>query len=163
MRFDPKLIHPEEPPLDAAGELELPADLAALGEQLRDDAVHLAARYPAEREAVLRECAVPSRAWDRGLAFRTIAIFGSSLAAALVAIVLWQGLPGPPAQNRTAAVSVPTTIVSPSPRPAIAPIMNTVAPVANNGVSLADLSGPELEALVDLLARDPERAGSISF
>jgi hypothetical protein len=46
MRFDPRLIHPDDPPQKTGGELDLPADLAALAEQLSDDAAHLAARYP---------------------------------------------------------------------------------------------------------------------
>ena len=48
MSFDPKLIHPDEPPLTPAGDIDLPDDLAALAEQLSDDATHLATCYPAD-------------------------------------------------------------------------------------------------------------------
>ncbi len=51
MRFDPKLISPEPPPLDEAGELLLPDDLAELAAQLGDDAQHLAALYAPGMEA----------------------------------------------------------------------------------------------------------------
>src|SRR5262245_4554614 len=79
MRFDPKLIHPEEPPLDAAGELDLPADLAALGEQLRDDAAHLAAKFPSAEGRHVRPSG-RSRASSRYV----VALLGSALAAALI-------------------------------------------------------------------------------
>ena len=44
--FDPKVIGPEAPPLDAAGDLQLPDCLLELAAQLGDDAQHLAKLYP---------------------------------------------------------------------------------------------------------------------
>jgi hypothetical protein len=38
-----------------------------------------------------------------------------------------------------------------------------VVPKAGRALSLADLSGPELEALLDLVERQPDRAASIAF
>lgn len=49
MRFEANLIHPDDPPLRADGELDLPDDLAQLGDCLRDEALQLADRYPADR------------------------------------------------------------------------------------------------------------------
>ena len=50
MPFDPRIIHPDEAPLGPNGDLDLPDDLSALAEQLADDAAHLSARYPADRQ-----------------------------------------------------------------------------------------------------------------
>jgi len=144
MQFDPKLIHPEEPPLIAGGELDLPGDLAALGEQLSADAAHLAACYPAA--PVQSAAAGRSSAWKMYAAF----VLGPSLAALLVAVIVWQSLPEQPSVNRTAA-AVPAT------SSAIA------APHAGDTVSLVELSGPELDRLLDLLDRAPDRVTSISF
>ena len=47
MRFEPRLVRPDEPEDD----LELPADLADLADQLSADAQYLAARYPAETQS----------------------------------------------------------------------------------------------------------------
>lgn len=47
MRFEPKLTEPNDCWDDAAGELDLPVDMAELGEQLHADALHLAQLYPA--------------------------------------------------------------------------------------------------------------------
>ena len=44
----PLLGEPAEPLWDDAAQLELPDDLALLAEQLRDDALHLAACHPAD-------------------------------------------------------------------------------------------------------------------
>ena len=47
MPFKPKLVSWEQDASDAS-ELKLPPDLVALGEQLRDDALYMADRYPAD-------------------------------------------------------------------------------------------------------------------
>ena len=146
MPFDPKLIHPEEPPLTPRGELDLPADLAALGEQLGADAAHLSRCYPAAQKQTARAAPYTKYAF---------AALGSALAALLVAALIWQSLPGRPAAERA---TLPLTADAlPAASPAIA------TPHHPDAVSLADLSGPELEALLDLLARDPNRATTISF
>jgi hypothetical protein len=48
MPFDPHIIRPDDAPLDAHGELQLPDDLAELAAQLGDDASFLAQTYPAK-------------------------------------------------------------------------------------------------------------------
>jgi hypothetical protein len=151
MRFDPKLIHPEEAPLAADGELELPADLAALAEQLGDDAAHLAASFPAartERNVTTRRVGQSS-----ARSYWRYALVGSSLAALLLAVAVWQMQPGQPVVNRTTVATSPLPIHTPA----------LASPTAVDAVSLADLSAPELEALLDMLDRDPNRVTSISF
>lgn len=150
MPFDPKLIHPEEPPLTAGGELDLPADLKALGEQLHADAARLAAAYPPSRES----SPAPRR---QSYAKYSALVLGSTLAALLIAAVVWQSLPDQPAASRTAAALPPTGVAVPVASPAI------VVPQGAESVSLVELSGPELEALIDLLDRDVNRASSIAF
>jgi len=48
MQFRARVIHPDPPPADDDGDLQLPDELMALGDQLSDDAAHLARVYPAE-------------------------------------------------------------------------------------------------------------------
>jgi hypothetical protein len=150
MRFDAKLIQPDEPPLTAGGELDLPADLAALGQQLGDDAAHLAAKYPAA--TVVGRSPAPSA---RPLAPFYLSLGASLVAAVLVAVMVWQLRPSPAPVQRSAAVSSPVAAPATFPSPA--------APAASGSISLVDLSGPELEALLDLLHDDPNRSTSISF
>jgi len=156
MPFDPKLIHAEEPPLTAGGDLDLPADLAALAQQLGDDAAHLSARYPAGPAKAETTTGVRRRA----ASYVGYAAIGAAVASLLGAIVLWESLAGPPVAKTTtattAAVAPPVSVPSLSSTPAVA------APRGEN-VSLVDLTGPEVEALLDLLDRDPGRAGGISF
>jgi hypothetical protein len=151
MPFDAKLIHPDEPPLDAAGELNLPADFAALGEQLRDAAVHLAGRYPAEpRVGQSLGASKTSR--------RALVLIASTLATGLLAaVIVWQTQPGQPRTRPVVAVSEPV----PGP---VSPARRAAAVSASAvSVSLTELSGPELEALLDLVSRDPQRVSNISF
>ena len=154
MPFDPKLVHPEEPPLTAGGELDLPADLAALGEQLHADAAHLAAAYPPNGESSL----LPQRQAAHSSYTKYAAlVLGSTLAALLVTAVIWHSLPVQPAASRTAAALPPTAAAIPAASPAMA------MPQSGEAVLLVELSGPELEALIDLLDRDPRSASSIAF
>src|SRR5438045_679927 len=62
MPFDPKLVHPDQPPLSPDGELDWPDHLVALAQQLADDAAHLTASYPPSTAARLaRPMAAPPR------------------------------------------------------------------------------------------------------
>jgi hypothetical protein len=49
MPFEPHLIEPAAPPLDAAGDLVLDESLTKLAQQLQREALGLANRFPAER------------------------------------------------------------------------------------------------------------------
>jgi len=156
MPFDPKLIHAEEPPLTAGGELDLPADLATLAQQLGDDAAHLAAKYPAGSAKTQTNTSGRRRA----ASYAGYVAIGVTVASLLCVIVLWEPVARPPAartaNTATAAVTSPAAVPSLTRAPAVA------APRGEN-VSLVDLTGPEVEALLDLLDRDPGVAGGISF
>ena len=153
MPFDPKLIHAEEPPLTAAGELDLPADLAALAQQLGDDAANLAAKYPA---AAARP-AIASADQRGAFKYAAYILAGTAVAASLFAVLTWQSFPQSPTQGMTAAPTLAPTLV-----PSLSATDASSRPKREN-VSLVDLSGPELEALFDLLDREPGRAGEVSF
>ena len=149
MRFD--LIPPDDAPLRSDGEIDLPADLAALGDQLRDDALHLAARYPSGSElAASRPVPASPRRPDRWK--KVMVLAASGLAAALAVVVAVQ-LVNSPRSNPEVA----TAPIAPrnDPNEPIAEVSAAVAPVPT--ISLTELSGPEFEALLDLWQREPAR------
>jgi hypothetical protein len=147
MPFDPKLIHADEPPLAANGELNLPSDLAGLAEQLRDDAAHLSAAYPptiAAHSPLLRS----------NQTRRTAALIASASAASLAAllagfVVFWQRPESIP-QKHSPVPSTPSHLV-------------TSTAASETVISLTELSSPELEALIDLMERSPDNAVRVSF
>ena len=149
MRFEPKLIPGEEPPLKADGEIDLPADFAALGEQLGDDARHLAACYPAGE--------LPKHAPQVSRRLRKYA-FGAAAAVAVAVTVTivavrpsWHRAPSATASNEmtTSDQSAVSTFIR--------------APVHTQAISLTDLSAPEIEALLDLADRQPHDAVRVAF
>ena len=151
MPFDPKLIQPDDAPLRGDGEIDLPADLAALGEQLRDDAQHLAARYPTGSElAANRPVPASARRPDRWK--KVMVLAASGLAAALAVVVAVQLMNSPQSNPEVATVPVAPRN---DPNEPTAEVSAAAAPVAT--VSLTELSGPELEALLDLWQREPAR------
>jgi len=148
MPFDPKLIHADEPSLAANGDLNLPPDLAALAEQLRDDATHLAASYPSTFTSHLPTLR-PHQPRRRTTALIAL-VTAASLAALLAGfVVFWQS---PESNPRTH-----------SPGPAAPTHYVTTAVQAENVISLTELSSPELEALIDLMVRSPDNALRVSF
>ncbi len=159
MRFDPKLIHPDEPPLAADGELDLPADLAALAEQLGADAAHLTATYPVGRiptsPVPVGRSPASSPTWKR---VRDLAVGAAAIAALWIAAVAWQ----PPQGEQPLVHTVPADSPAALPAPT-SPVAAIANPAASDVVSLAELSGPELEALLDMLDGDSARDTSISF
>jgi hypothetical protein len=176
MPFKPHLIHPEDPPLSPEGELQLPAELAALAEQLGDDARHLAARYPATRgqlacgplapraessQVNLAVDAAGSRRWPKAAV-----LAGSSLATVLVCLFAIQQFgseskPGPSAlAARPAAPAAPAALS----QPVFAPAAAIAVPSFGPTISLGELSGPELEAVFDLWQRsEDDEKQSIAF
>src|SRR2546423_14446165 len=107
MRFEPRLFRDDDEPQgrasdeplangDAAletvaeaidsADLELPADLAALGEQLSDDADHLALSYLAARNAE----ATPSMAGASTHRGGRLLRWGGAAAGVLIALGTWQ-------------------------------------------------------------------------
>jgi hypothetical protein len=199
MRFDPRLIHPDEPRERADGELDLPDHLAALAEQLTDDAAHLARKYPADPPALLslaaklaREAETVKRA-GRARRARLIAWLSVATVAAVAVstgiVILSPGNPAQsPRQISQAAdaglvagagqvEAVPAESISgrtaraPLPRRPLggasgdpAPLLREVsAGPGSAALSLGDLSGPEMEALFDLLHRESPDVASVSF
>jgi hypothetical protein len=174
MPFDPKLIQPDDAPLLPGGELDLPADLALLAEQLGEDAAHLAARYPADRapavalSAELIESAARIKrhsrmrvAWIAAASLASVAVLTISVAIALqnqgeVAPTRGTLAASPATTNPAPAAEAPELVSLPGPHAAA----GTLSP---GTLSLGELSGPELEALLDLLSAEPKSAASISF
>lgn len=181
MPFEPlpfrgRLIHPEEPLLDEAGELQLPDDLAALAEQLSDDAQYLAAQ-------VGRDFHCPSDRMGRTRIAHRRAYFAA--AAALVVLAVTVGiayitqqaelnLAQPGAGVASAGASgegrgrARETVVGDSAAPFAslqgAPAGETYqASTEASLVLLGGASGPEREALLDLLEQDESAQNSISF
>jgi hypothetical protein len=167
MPFDPKLIHPDEPPLSRAGELDLPDDLGALAEQLADDARHLASCYPADAAfrsgsfCLQAEGVSPLWKSPRASSRRSLAaiVLASSVTLASVASIglaiafalsVFQDNTSRPAPN--SLVQSPTTANAPvaaNIEPIAAPAVASPGPSPTT-LSLGELSGPELEALLDL-------------
>lgn len=163
MPFDPRLIHPDEPPLRSDGELDLPADLAALAEQLGDDAAHLSACYPADRSpqvALAAELVQSAARIKRQHWFRSAAVVGTGLAtvAALGISLVIAARQAPQASRPRQPVAVaPASPSDPSPPSDSLPVSAAAT------LSVGELSGPELEALLDLLDNEPRSMASISF
>jgi hypothetical protein len=162
MPFDPKLIQAEEPPLAANGDLNLPPDLAVLAEQLRDDAAHLAAAYPAITNTPTRSVSegifTQARSASEGPSRRHLqirrptALIASTIAATLAVLlaglaVFWH--------------APEATLQKHSPTPSTHFI--TSAAHSDTTISLTELSSPELEAFLDLMERSPDNALRVSF
>ncbi len=83
MRFEPRIIRPDEPeePLD------LPADLAELAEQLTADAQWLAERHPGQLPSAQGPAPAPAAAVDRGRRLARAA----AVAMLLFGVGLWGG------------------------------------------------------------------------
>jgi len=168
MPFDPSLIHPDDAPLRADGDLDLPDDLSVLAEQLADDAAHLSARYPADRELQVALAAdliqsaerIKRRSW-RSAAFVAGAAL-ASLAAIGLTLSMWAAANNRPTTTDLAtSPDVPASATLPDELPALLP--GSLAAPSPTALSLGELSAPEMEALFDLLQRDPNHASSISF
>jgi hypothetical protein len=164
MPFDPRLIHPDDAPLLPNGDLDLPDDLSALAEQLADDAAHLSARYPADRQPQVALAAelVQSAERIKRRSRRPAALLVGAGLASLAAIgmtvsmfALRNGRPGAPDLAESPSASAPFEPLDTVPVSFPAP-----SPTA---LSLGELSGPEREALFDLLQRDSNLGSSISF
>lgn len=149
-----------EPDFSGANfEGELPADFAALGEQLQTDAQRLSSVYPACRPPteLIDALSVSKREWWMR---RELSILAASAAAMLLVVSLVTIAYGPWSQPMVQNAADPTAaeIVK-------APV--TAGEVDVQSVSyqpVAGFNGPELEGLLDLLQDQPQSAAtSISF
>lgn len=181
MPFDPKLIQPEDAPLDAIGELDLPDDLLELAAQLSDDANYLAERYPAERSklppseplAPLPSSARNSRArywWVAGAAAAIFAMLASTYRPANFAPQATRtvsdagSLSASETATHNATASPPGSTVAatePTPTPSSESRIQRL-PWAPESV-VPTVSGPELEGLLDLWQNDGQELEPISI
>jgi hypothetical protein len=214
MRFEPNLI-PADEPEEIAGGHELPGDLAALAQQLTDDAAYLSRVYPASRADVALPAGLTASGSGRRLGRPLVLGIGASAVAAaivlVVAIVDWPlganreagntGSATASLENRTsieadqktaksgekhragdrsnpAANSVATLPVT---RPVATP--NSTAIMGHRASTgsadetearewagepsplllLREVTGPELEALFDLMEREPTESTGVSI
>ncbi len=166
VRFDPKLVPPAEAPVDVSGELDLPDDLLELASQLRDDAAHLAAHYPASAPLSAAPTAAPAATRRRGLP--RWARIGAAVAAALLLLVSLAyrptilpretASPPVPTPASTTQLAVMEVVESHTTEPratspsAVGPRIQRLpwAPTP----ALNEVSGPELEGLLDLWQND---------
>jgi hypothetical protein len=147
MRFEPRLIRPEEPD----DSLELPADLAELAEQLSADADYLAERYPAHTGAQ------PATSVDRG---RRV-VRAAAIAVLLTGIGLWGGRlwwsAGRPSRPAPDAVLV----VEDSHNRGLA--NDESAAPAGAALLFRSLSGGEQEGVLDLLEEQSSDEAQVSI
>jgi hypothetical protein len=182
VRFDPKLIQPDDAPLDPAGDIELPDDLGELAAQLCDDANFLAARFPAKLPALPAELA-PVPAATKTTAAVVLAgpsrrpFWISLVAAAAILLLVISGTYRPTPQRRSEHAAQtdqsvkhvlaqdlafpapeqnrPAAVRTEAPRP--------VSPVSSPALFLNGVSGPELEGLLDLWQTDGAQDSRISI
>lgn len=185
MRFRHRVIPPDQPPLDEAGDVMLPDDLAALGDRLRCDADMLSSHYPARstEENMGRQatCLDGKPANSRRYWFATAAV-----AALLLTVAAW------PVVNRLSQQPVNTHRLVIESSSESSPPRNVegdrlpeasansvgvtnmdVQPVDYHGgkrsiestpaVFLQDVSGPELEGLLDLWEQEQSAASGVSI
>ncbi len=194
MRFEPKIIRARDPDPGDAVELELPDDLAVLGDQLRDDAALLAERYPAQETtaaAPVRDDLSPGalghvRRWRLPMA---VAASIALLAAFWWVTGPWTRPSGPSdrvtartehSDRQASATSSPAGAPSdsrPAPRVMPAPTDPRMAPGRSFGVPdashpgasrmpgafLLEVTGPELEGVLDLLEQKVGRECDLSI
>ena len=141
MQFEPRIIS------DDGDDRDLPDDLLILAEQLTADADRLAAVYPVDRRdrspAVVAASArlSPKSNWRR--------IVGAAAILAAVGIGGWTALG-------------PRNVEHPRGNIAVSSHVAESAPVMSSSL-FQDLTGPEKEAVLDLLEGDGARPASLSI
>jgi hypothetical protein len=134
---------------------ELPADLAALGEQLQADALRLGNVYPA--------CKAPVAPGSIEASARRVPLIAIATAAAMLLIsagMFW--LMDPPAKLGGAKPAAATHAADPTNQDAALVHSPDVQPVSFRP-AMAEVNGPELEGLLDLLDDQGHAAAVISF
>jgi hypothetical protein len=175
--FTPKIVPeedagPTEPQFPDEGELDLPGELTLLADRLSREAAMLAERYPADEPPALPQAevrlaeseatqrtAAPSAA-DRGHAGR---FFGPALAILLLisasAAVVWYGMNNGESEQTGSDHSAWSVSFRPDTSPAQVtentPAITNPAPASLSPASFVhELTGPEMEGLLDLLERE---------
>ncbi len=202
MPFKPKLIAPDEAPVDEAGELQLPGELVELAQRLTSDADALASAYPARSPANWSASPVapdtvnapsktsdPSKSRERATSPRRWLGWIASLLGLLVAVtvgvaVYFAAMSGEqtrrsvsdaPAAGQSEHVAETANPSSPQPQPsavsktdreqpATAPARAESAPWSTApALFLREVSGPELEALLDLMEQEARQRVQVSI
>jgi hypothetical protein len=149
----------------------LPAELAALGERLEADALRLGKTYPSCQPPLELMRALEQTAARRARVRAWVATVASAAALVLLMVGIYvvrnsqfDVVPAQSTEVNLGPVEVgPATIAHTPPPPALpAPLDATVQPVSYRP-ALADVNGPELEGLLDLLDEQPRSAAVISF
>jgi hypothetical protein len=185
MPFDPKLIEGEPAPLDDSGEIILPQELHELADRLRIESQRLSSQYVTH---VVPSSAANVATSDRSntaggsIGWRALAVL---LTCGLVILLIGRpaGTPIVPTRNEqrpAAGTSVPaarqetSSPASSSPTsalPASSPPAVGSRPItrATDGATelsddlLREVSGPELEGLLDLLEKDSSKSNRVSI
>jgi len=148
MPFEPRLIRPDDA-CDDETELALPADLAALAEQLTADAKFIASRHTSPLQPVRSSAVAPDSRWHRGLTAAAILLVASA------GVARWMTWP----EHHQAAV--PAMLVNGHHHVAGDP--QPAADAAVPADFFQGLSGPEREGLLDLLEKDATEQVSLSI
>jgi hypothetical protein len=166
MSFNPNFLTPrDEPDFDG----ELPADFAALGEQLHSDSNRLSSVYPAcQPPTKLMEslAAQSQQQWSQRKVFAVVSSAAAVLLVAGLIAIAFSPAGLRIARDEPAAVpnSVPTlphnevVLVPPT-----LPAQHADLQPVSFRPAVMDVNGPELEGLLDLWQEKPPAAGSISF
>jgi len=156
VRFDPHYIPGEDAPLTASGEIDLPDDLLELAAQLQDDAAYLAEKYPAAGAEKVNVYVAPAA---KRSALRWVAVAGFVSAALLLAVVV-----APRSSNMHVGVPEHVAVATPA-----APVSDVITdpPASPSGSrtvrlpwaptpAIGEVTGPELEGLLDLWQNDEQ-------
>jgi len=166
MPFDPKLVPADKLPQTAGGDLELPADLKTLAGQLEADAAHLARCYPPRQD--LTQPAMMALSARRRVVTR-YAGWGVFALLVIATLGFWLGttissIQGVKQESVAASNMLPAGTEDSQLVPPDTSDPNGIAISDSSAeLSLSGLTGPELEALLDVLESEPGIIRSIAF
>lgn len=157
-RFQPKLIHPEQPEFDRDDDLQLPDDWAALADQLRDDAARLDERYAAADRSVTKPSAHANSLRIRCIAATAAACLGLGITLVYSGFLEPSGpvnsaFPVPHANEMHVDQASPSVYVGEVELPS----------QLDPALVLGSASAPEREGLLDLWEADSGQPTNIAF
>jgi len=178
MRFDPKWMPADlNSPLDGTAELpdDLPEDLALLGCALSDDAERLAERYPAQHDSIAPIASAAAQRW-RIIAGTTSATTTAAtataaalaLVAASIALLIYAGgipfrQPGATLADQGPARGMVHNASDAADVLQLVPSVWTDNLPPLRGAFFRELSGPQQEAVLDLLEENALAQSSVSI